>query len=84
MIQHHDEEELPRRARLQAKRLIAEAEASACVKIMCIAIHPYISAVPHRIDALAAAFAELAADPRVICMQGDEIAAWYQASGDGA
>jgi len=84
MIQHHDEEELPRRARLQAKRLIAEAEASAGVKIMCIAIHPYISAVPHRIDALVAAFAELTADPRVVCMQGDEIAAWYRASGDGA
>ena len=84
MIQHHDEEELPRRARLQAKRLIAEAEASAGVKIMSIAIHPYISAVPHRIDALAAVFAELAADPRVAFMQGDEIAAWYRASGDGA
>ena len=84
MIQHHDEEELPRRARLQAKRLIAEAEASAGVKIMSIAIHPYISAVPHRIDALAALFAELAADPRVAFMQGDEIAAWYRASGDGA
>jgi peptidoglycan/xylan/chitin deacetylase (PgdA/CDA1 family) len=84
MIQHHDEEELPRRARLHAKRLIAEAEASAGVKIMCIAIHPYISAVPHRIEALAALFAELAADPRVITMQGDEIAAWYRASGDGA
>ena len=84
MIQHHDEEELPRRARLHAKRLIAEAEASAGVKIMCIAIHPYISAVPHRIDTLAALFAELAADPRVVCMQGDEIAAWYRGSGDGA
>lgn len=84
MIQHHDEEELPRRARLHAKRLIAEAEASAGVKIMCIAIHPYISAVPHRIEALAALFAELAVDPRVIAMQGDEIAAWYRARGDGA
>jgi allantoinase len=84
MIQHHDEEELPRRARLHAKRLIAEAEASAGVKIICIAIHPYISAVPHRIEALAALFAELTADPRVVCMQGDEIAAWYRASGDGA
>jgi allantoinase len=84
MIQHHDEAELPRRARLHAKRLIAEAEVSAGVKIMCIALHPYISAVPHRIEALAALFAELAADPRVIAMQGDEIAAWYRGSGDGA
>ena len=84
MVQHHDEKELPRRARLQAKRLIAEAVASAGVNIMSIAIHPYISAVPHRIDALAALFAELAADPRVAFMQGDEIAVWYRASGDGA
>jgi hypothetical protein len=26
----------------------------------------------------------LAADPRIAFMQGDEIAAWYRASGDGA
>ncbi|MFN7307806.1 MAG: hypothetical protein ACK5TQ_14685, partial [Acetobacteraceae bacterium] len=84
LIHNPVEEELPRRARLQAKRLIAEAEAASGVKIMCIAIHPYISAVPHRIDSLAALFAELAADPRVAFMQGDEIADWYRASGDGA
>jgi hypothetical protein len=51
---------------------------------MCIAIHPYISAVPHRIDALAAVFAEFASDPRVAFMQGDEIADWYRGSGDKA
>ena len=84
MIQHHNEEELPRRARLQANRLITEAEASAGVKIMCIAIHAYISGVPHRIDALTALFSEFASDPRVAFMQGDEIAAWYLASSDPA
>ena len=40
----------------------------------------YISAVPHRIDTLAALFGEMATDPRVASMQGDEIAALYPAS----
>jgi hypothetical protein len=84
MIQHHDETELPRRARLSAARLLAEAEGDAGVKIMCIAIHPYISGVPHRIAALEALFGDLAADPRVAFLQGREIADWYLASGDPA
>jgi peptidoglycan/xylan/chitin deacetylase (PgdA/CDA1 family) len=84
MIQHHDESELPRRARLAAARLLAEAEAASGVKVMGIAIHPYITGVPHRIAALEALFAELAADPRVAFLQGGEIAAWYRASGDPA
>jgi allantoinase len=83
-IQHGDERELPRRARLQAARLIAEAEAADSVKAMCVAIHPYLSGVPHRIAALEALFAELAADDRIAFMQGDEIARWYRASGDPA
>jgi hypothetical protein len=84
MIQHHDEQELPRRARLHAARLLREAEAASGVKIMCIAIHPYITGVPHRIGALEALFADLAADPRIAFLQGEEIAAWYLASGDPA
>jgi hypothetical protein len=51
---------------------------------MGIAIHPYITGVPHRITALEALFADLAADPRVAFLQGGEIAAWYRASGDPA
>jgi hypothetical protein len=83
-IQHADEGELPRRARLQAARLIAEAEAADSVKAMGIALHPYLSGVPHRIAAIEALFAELAADPRIAFMQGEEIASWYRASGDPA
>lgn len=84
MIQHHDETELPRRARLAAARLIREAEDGAGCKVMCIAIHPYITGVPHRIAALEALVGDLAADPRVAFLQGGEIAAWYLASGDAA
>lgn len=84
MIQHHDEAELPRRARLHAARLLLEAEAFSGVKVMCIAIHPYITGVPHRIGALEGLFADLAADPRIAFLQGDDIAAWYLRSDDPA
>jgi len=84
MIQYHDEQELPRRARLAAARLLQEAEASSGCKVMGIAIHPYITGVPHRIAALEALYAELAADPRIAFLQGDEIAEWYLASADPA
>lgn len=84
MIQHHDERELPRRARLQAARLLQEAEAGAGCKVMCIAIHPYITGVPHRIAALESLCADLAGDPRIAFLQGDTIADWYLASGDAA
>jgi hypothetical protein len=83
MIQHHGSEELARRARLTAARLIAEARVQGA-KVMCIAIHPYISGVPHRIAALDALFEELAAMPEIGFMQGREIRAWYLGSGDPA
>jgi len=84
MIQYNDEQELPRRARLTAARLLQEAEASSGCKVMGIAIHPYITGVPHRIAALEALYAELATDPRIAFLQGDQIADWYLASGDPA
>jgi allantoinase len=87
MIQHHRSDELAVRARLQAARLIEEAKSSGPMggaKVMCIAIHPYITGVPHRITALATLMEELAANPDVTFMQGREIAEWYLASGDPA
>lgn len=81
MIQHHDEQEIPRRMRLTAARLKREAQSQG-PKVMCFALHAYISGVPHRIDALEAAIADLAADPELVFMQGREILEWYLASGD--
>jgi hypothetical protein len=49
---------------------------------MCVAIHPCISGVPHRIGALTAPFEDLAARPEVAFMQGRETADRYLASGD--
>jgi peptidoglycan/xylan/chitin deacetylase (PgdA/CDA1 family) len=85
MIQHHRSDELAVRARAQAARLIQEAGSAGPMggaKVMCIAIHPYITGVPHRIAAFAALMEELAANPDVTFMQGREIAEWYLASGD--
>jgi hypothetical protein len=76
MIQHHDDEELPRRIAKQADRLIAEAKSDGKLggaKVMCIAIHPYITGVPHRIGSFAAALEALA---------GREALEWYLGSGD--
>ena len=85
MIQHHGAGELARRTKATADRLIREASSDGPLggpKVMCVAIHPYISGVPHRIDALTALFEDLAARPEVCFMQGREIADWYLASGD--
>lgn len=80
MIQHKDENELPRRALLAARRLLAEATTSP--RVMCFAIHPYITGVPHRIAALEAMLDDLAALPDTVFMQGREIMEWYLNSGD--
>lgn len=85
MIQHQAGGELARRARLTADRLSAEAASAGPLggpKVMCVAIHPYISGVPHRIAALESLFGDLAERDEVVFMQGREIADWYMASGD--
>jgi peptidoglycan/xylan/chitin deacetylase (PgdA/CDA1 family) len=81
MIQHHPAGELPRRTRLQAARLIEEARIAGA-KVMGLAVHPYITGVPHRIAAFADLLAALAADPDIVFMQGRAIRDWYLASGD--
>ena len=48
MIQHHRAEELFARTVAQFDRLYAEAETQGA-KVMGLAVHPYISGVPHRI-----------------------------------
>jgi peptidoglycan/xylan/chitin deacetylase (PgdA/CDA1 family) len=83
MIQHHGEEELGRRAMLAATRLLAEAETSGA-RVMGIAVHPYISAVPHRIAAFEAMLDSLVALPGVVFRQGRDLLDWYLASGDPA
>lgn len=82
MIQHHAGGELEARVRRTAERLAREAKAGMGAKVMSLAIHPYITGVPHRIDAFEALLDDLIARGDVAFMQGREIMAWYLAGQD--
>ena len=77
MIQHHRAEELFDRTVAQFDRLYAEAEAQGA-KVMGLAVHPYISGVPHRIGWFEKTLAHLAAQPGTVFWQGRQILDWYQ------
>ena len=47
-------------------------------RVMAIALHPYLTGVPHRIDALDAALAYICRHPRVWKATGCEIARHYR------
>ncbi|MBL6864083.1 MAG: polysaccharide deacetylase family protein [Rhodospirillales bacterium] len=55
--------------------LLREGEQN--VRIMCIAVHPYIHGVPHRIKYFRQIFKELSDNPAVVFMTGSEILDWY-------
>ncbi len=84
LIQYHKAVELYDRTMDQFERLYAEGEHSA--RIMAIAVHPYITGVPHRIGYFEKIFDSLSQKPGVLFWTGDEILDWYKgavADGDG-
>jgi peptidoglycan/xylan/chitin deacetylase (PgdA/CDA1 family) len=76
MIQHHRAEELFDRTIAQFERLYQEAEDEGA-KVMGLAVHPYISGVPHRIGWFERALAHMAARPGTLFWQGRQIMDWY-------
>ena len=76
MIQHHRAEELFDRTVAQFDRLHAEA-ATEGAKVMGLAVHPYISGVPHRIGWFEKALAHMAGTPGTVFWQGRQIMDWY-------
>ncbi|MDR3537666.1 MAG: polysaccharide deacetylase family protein [Acetobacteraceae bacterium] len=76
MIQHHSAEELFTRTVAQFDRLYAEAETQGA-KVMGLAVHPYISGVPHRIGWFEQALAHMAGRPGTLFWQGRQIMDWY-------
>ncbi len=76
MIQHHKAAELYDRAMDQFERLYADGAHSA--QIMAIAVHPYISGVPHRIKYFERIFDELSKNEDVLFWTGDQILDWYK------
>jgi allantoinase len=76
MIQHHGHDELRLRAGRTVNRLAREARASGRPKVMCFAVHCYITGVPHRIDSFEAMLDDLLSRDDIVFMQGRDILEW--------
>jgi len=57
------------------------AESATRPKFMSIAMHPYLSGVPHRIGHVRRAFEEILARPGVAAWDGARILDWHLAQG---
>ena len=78
VLQHHEAEEFFRRAKDQFETLYAEGAKSA--RVMAIAVHPYISGVPHRIKYFEKTLAYLKKQRGVLFWTGEEILEWYRST----
>jgi allantoinase len=76
IVQHHESEYLLKRAIDQFDRLYAEGKDR--VKVMALAIHPYISGQPHRIKYLEAIYDYVNRFEGVLHWNGAEILDWYR------
>jgi peptidoglycan/xylan/chitin deacetylase (PgdA/CDA1 family) len=74
-VQHHAGQEFVSRCMDQFERLYEESKKRA--KIMAIAVHPYISGVPHRIKYFQTVFERLKKEKGVVFWTGDRILDWY-------
>ena len=78
IVQHHESAHWLQRCCDQLDRLHAEGGERA--KIMAIAIHPYISGVPHRIGYLEKVYEYAASLDGVVHLNGAELLEWYERS----
>ena len=74
-LQNHRSEEMYHRGVLQLDRLWRDA--ATIPRMMAISVHPYITGVPHRIDAFEKLLDAVLAKPEVQIMTGEKIAQWY-------
>jgi peptidoglycan/xylan/chitin deacetylase (PgdA/CDA1 family) len=75
LLQHHRADELLRRGRDQFERLYGEGARQP--RVMAIAVHPYISGVPHRIKYFEALYDHIRRQKGVWLATGEEIYEWY-------
>jgi len=75
LSQHHVSSILYERTMDYLETLLEEGKKN--VRIMSIAVHPYIHGVPHRIKYFRKIFKELSEKPGVVFMKGAEILDWY-------
>jgi allantoinase len=76
MIQHHASAEFEARCMDHFERLYAESTRRA--KVMAIAVHPYISGVPHRIKYFQRVLERLKGAEGVVFWTGEQILEWYE------
>ncbi len=81
LVQHHQASELFNRIRDQFDRLYDEAAGSA--RVMTVAIHPYVSGVPHRIKYLEQAYEYMAAKDGVLFWTGEQVLDWWRSTHGG-
>ena len=81
LVQHHEAAELFNRVRDQFDRLYAEGGESA--RVMTIAVHPYVSGVPHRIKYFEQALDYIAGHDGVLFWRGEEVLDWFRARATG-
>ncbi|MCC6433482.1 MAG: polysaccharide deacetylase family protein [Acidimicrobiales bacterium] len=74
-LQHYDSDEFVAMAKAQFDRLYREGEQSG--RVMCLAIHPYLMGMPHRIRHLEEIFAHVRAHDAVWHTTGGEIARFF-------
>jgi peptidoglycan/xylan/chitin deacetylase (PgdA/CDA1 family) len=75
MVQHHQAGEFVTRSMDYFERVYEESKSRA--KIMAIAVHPYISGVPHRIKYFETVMKNLSEQPGVVFWTGEQILDWY-------
>lgn len=76
LVQHHPAVELLNRVRDQFDRLYEEGGDSA--RIMTLAVHPYVSGVPHRITYFEQALAHITDHDGVLFWRGDQVLDWFR------
>ena len=74
-LQHQSSDMMYRRSMDAFEWLYAESAERA--KFLAIAVHPYLSGVPHRVGHVERTFAEILARPGVACWNGERILDWY-------
>jgi peptidoglycan/xylan/chitin deacetylase (PgdA/CDA1 family) len=77
VIQHHESRAWVERCRDQFDRLHAEGARNP--RVMALAVHPYISGVPHRIKHFEAVYDHMRRQKGVWFTTGEEIHEWYKA-----
>ena len=76
VIQHHTSSEWLQRAKDQFDRLYAEGAKNP--RVMALAVHPYISGVPHRIKYFEAVYDYMRKKKGVWFTTGEDIYEWYK------